>query len=340
MHWIATYTKGIAAIAAGGDATEFSYRTSIENMLKVAAEEFGIAVGVLQEPSRIQNSGAPDFRITAKGGGVIGYLECKNPGENLQKLLGKAQLQKYRALSGNILLTDSWRWLLLRDGKKIGDAVLTESPHRQAKDQFTDLLHAFMAAEAEQIGDAERLAEALARRCALLREGLETHAGDDPAKSRLHGLLKAFQTALDTELDFAKFADAFAQTLVYSLLLAKLKAPVGGKLDLYDINRYIPANFAVIREITAFLQVLRDHEYRHIDWVVDDILAVINTMDAAAVGESMSYRNGGKGFQDADDPYIYFYENFLAAYDARTARTARRLLHPAAGGQIHRPRSG
>ena len=103
---------------------------------------------------------------------------------------------------------------------------------------------------------------------------------------------------------------------MYSLLLAKLKAPVGGKLDLYDINRYIPANFAVIREITAFLQVLRDHEYQHIDWVVDDILAVINAMDAAAVGESMSYRNGGKGFQDTDDPYIYFYENFLAAYDA------------------------
>ena len=317
MHWITTYTKTIAAIVAGGDATEFSYRTPIEIMLKTSAAEFGIVVDVLQEPSRIQNSGAPDFRITAKGGGVIGYLECKNPGENLQKLLGKAQLQKYRALSGNILLTDSWRWLLLRDGKKIGDAVLTEQSNTKTKDQFTDLLRAFMAAEAEKIGDAERLAAALARRCALLREGLETHAGDAPEKSRLHGLLKAFQTALDTELDFAKFADAFAQTLVYSLLLAKLKAPAGRKLDLYDTNRHIPANFAVIREITDFLPGLRDHEYQHIGWVVDDILAVINTMDAAAVGESMSYRNGGKGFQDADDPYIYFYENFLAAYDAR-----------------------
>ncbi len=317
MHWITTYTKTIAAIIAGGDATEFSYRTPIEIMLQTSVAEFGIVVDVLQEPSRIQNSGAPDFRITAKGGGVIGYLECKNPGENLQKLLGKAQLQKYRALSGNILLTDSWRWLLLRDGKKIGDAVLTEQSNTKTKDQFTELLRAFMAAEAEQIGDAERLAAALARRCALLREGLETHAGDAPEKSRLHGLLKAFQTALDTELDFVKFADAFAQTLVYSLLLAKLKAPIGEKLDLYTINRHIPANFAVIREITAFLQGLRDHEYQHIGWVVDDILAVINTMDAAAVGESMSYRNGGKGFQDADDPYIYFYENFLAAYDSR-----------------------
>ena len=317
MHWIATYTHSVAIIAAGGDATEFSYRTDIENMLKAAAAEFGVAADILQEPSRIKNSGAPDFRISAKGGGVIGYVECKNPGENLSKLLGKTQLEKYRALSDNILLTDSWRWYWLRDGKKIADATLTEKPNAKTKTDFADLLRAFMEVEAEKIGDAKRLASALARRCALLREGLEAHSNDDRSKSNLHGLLNAFQTALDTELSFEKFADAFAQTLVYSLLLAKLKAPAASELDLYNINRYIPANFAVIREITSFLQRLHDSEYEHIRWVVDDILAAVNNMDAAAVSESMSYRNGGKGFDDSDDPYIYFYENFLAAYDAK-----------------------
>ena len=317
MHWIATYTHSIATIAAGGDATEFSYRTDIENMLKAATAEFGVAADILQEPSRIKNSGAPDFRISAKGGGVIGYVECKNPGENLSKLLGKAQLEKYRALSDNILLTDSWRWYWLRDGKKIEDAILTEKPNTKTKTDFVNLLRAFMEVEAEKIGDAKRLASALARRCALLREGLQAHGNDDPSKSSLHGLLNAFQTALDTELSFDKFADAFAQTLVYSLLLAKLKAPAASELDLYNINRYIPANFAVIREITVFLQGLHDSEYEHIRWVVDDILAAVNNMDAAAVSESMSYRNGGKGFDDSDDPYIYFYENFLAAYDAK-----------------------
>ena len=317
MHWIATYIGGIADIAAADGTTEFSYRTAIDNMLQAAAAEFGVAADILQEPSRVKNSGAPDFRISAKGGGVIGYVECKTPGENLQKLTIKAQLEKYRALSGNILLTDSWHWLLLRDGKKIGHVVLTEKPGQKIKTDFTDLLRTFMETDAEKIGGAKRLAAALARRCAILREGLEVHADDDSAQSRLHGLLGAFRTALDTDLDFARFADAFAQTLVYSLLLAKLKAPSGTKIDLYGINRHIPANFAVIREITAFLQGLNDSEYKAIAWVVDDILAIVNTMDAAAVSESMSYRNGGKGFGDEDDPYIYFYENFLAAYDAQ-----------------------
>ena len=316
MHWISDYTKGIADIAAADGTTEFSYRTAIDNMLQAAAAEFGVAADILQEPSRVKNSGAPDFRISAEGG-VIGYVECKTPGENLQKLTIKAQLEKYRALSGNILLTDSWHWLLLRDGKKIDHVVLTENPDQKIKTDFTDLLRTFMETDAEKIGDAKRLAAALARRCAILRVGLEAHADDNPAHSRLHGLLAAHQAALDTDLDFARFADAFAQTLVYSLLLAKLKAPAGTKLDLYGINRHIPTNFAVIREITAFLQGLNDSEYEAIAWVVDDILAIVNTLDAAGVSESMSYRNGGKGFGDEDDPYIYFYENFLAAYDAK-----------------------
>ena len=317
MHWLSGYLKEITHIAADGGATEFSYRTAIDNMLRAAAGEFGIAVDILQEPSRVPHIGAPDFRISAKGGGVIGYVECKKPGDNLRKLPGAEQLQKYRALSGNILLTDAWHWALLRDGKRVSDAVLPAAPDRQTKADFADLLRAFMQAPAEKIGDAERLAEALARRCALLRGGLETHAGHPPAQSRLHSLLKDFRTALDADLRFDQFADTFAQTLVYSLLLAKLKAPAGAVLDLYDLNRHIPTNFAVIRDITTFLQDLSDPAYQGIAWVVDDILAVVNGMDAAAVGESMSYRNGGKGFDDGDDPYLYFYENFLAAYDAK-----------------------
>ena len=328
MDWISDYTKGIADIAAD-DATELSYRTPIERMLQAAQAAFGVAAAILQEPCRVKSSGAPDFRISTTGGGVIGYVECKRPGDNLQKLTTKAQLEKYRALSDNILLTDCWRFLLLRGGKKIGDACLTEKPDKKTRTAFADLLRKFMEAGAESIGNAKRLAAVLARRCALLRKGLESHERDAPEKSRLHGLLAAFRTALNTDLTFAQFADIFAQTLVYSLLLARIKAPLAAKINLYTINRYIPANFAVIRDIALFVQKLDDAEYEDIHWVVSDILAIINAMDAAAVSETMSYRNhgrGDKGFDDADDPYIYFYENFLAAYDA-TLRERRGVYY-------------
>ena len=247
-------------------------------------------------------------------------MECKKPGDNLSKSPTKAQLKKYSALSNNILLTDSWNWLLLRGGKSILSATLTKKKlSSEAHDKFTELLCAFMQSEVEKIGDAGRLAAALAGRCAILRKGLAVHESDNPRQSSLHGLLGHFQNALDSKLDFAQFADTFAQTLVYSLLLAKLKAPSDASLDLYNINRYIPANFAVIREITALLQQLNDSHYKGIAWVVDDILATINSMDAAAVSESMSYQKNGSGFDN--DPYIYFYENFLATYNAKLRKS-------------------
>ena len=316
MQWLNDYIKEIANIAKEGSATELSYRTAIENMLKATVAECDVAANILQEPSR-GKFGAPDFRVSVKGGGITGYIECKKPDANLQKLTTSAQLKKYHALSDNILLTDSWCWLLLRDGKKIKDITLTENPTAQTKKDFSEMLYIFIEAEAEKITNTERLAETLARRCAILREGLETHESDDPAQSRLHGLLKEFRTALDTELSFAQFADTFAQTVVYSSLLAKLKAPLGTTLELDTIKRHIPINFAVIRDITLFLQDLSDSQYEDIAWVVDDVLATINAMDVVAVTESMSYKNinkHSKGLDDAD-PYIYFYENFLAVYD-------------------------
>ncbi len=316
MHWLSDYIKQIHGIANTGDDTEFSYRTSIDNMLKAAANDSQLNIDILQEPARTQNIGAPDFRVSAKGG-IIGYVECKKPGTNLNKLLGKTQMQKYRNLSANLLLTDAHRWMLLRDGAVIHDITLVQKLTAKQKEHFSELLNIFMTAEAEKVGNAKRLAEVLAQRCALLRSALKAFANDEPAQSRLHSLLEDFRNALDSELRFEEFANIFAQTLVYSLLLAKLKAAEGARIDLYNINRHIPGNFALIRDIATFFQNLDEHKYCSLKWVLDDILAIINNMDAAAVGETMTYRKTNKAFSDKDDPYIYFYETFLATYDAK-----------------------
>ena len=316
MHWLSDYIKQIHAIANTGDDTEFSYRTPIDNMLKAAANDSQLNIDILQEPARTQNIGAPDFRVSAKGG-IIGYVECKKPGTNLHKLLGKTQMQKYRNLSANLLLTDAHRWMLLRDGAVIHDITLVSKLTAKQKEHFSELLNIFMTAETEKVGNAKRLAKVLAQRCALLRSALKACANDEPAQSRLHSLLKDFRNALDSELRFEEFANIFAQTLVYSLLLAKLKAAEGARIDLYNINRHIPSNFALIRNVAIFFQELDDPKYDKLKWVLDDILAIINNLDTAAVGETMTYRKTNKAFSDKDDPYIYFYETFLATYDAK-----------------------
>ena len=115
-----------------------------------------------------------------------------------------------------------------------------------------------------------------------------------------------------------QFSDAFAQTTVYALLMAKLRAGEGKKLDLFSVERYIPQTFALIRELSGFLRELENTEYGKLRWIVEDILAIVNNMDVAAVIETMSYTQK-TGATDGDDPFLYFYEDFLAAYKRQIA---------------------
>lgn len=317
MDWLSRYVAEVGGVRAVGGDTELTYRTPIERMLEEAAAAFGASADIRQEPGRIKSIGAPDFLIAAKGGGVIGYVECKKPGADLHKETTKAQVERYRALSDNILLTDSFRWLHLRGGRVAADVQLPMTkPGGQKREEMSALLRAFLTAEAGRVSDSKQLAAALAYRCAVLRKGLLNHEGKK--ESRLYKLLGEFKEALDRDLDYARFADIFAQTLVYSLLMAKLNAGDGEQLELDTARRHIPENFAVIRQITSFLPDMDDAAYKGIRWIVGDILAIINGMDKAAIAESMSYK---KGARDGDDPYINFYEDFLAEYDAKLRKS-------------------
>ena len=312
MHWLNTYLKTIASIRQTGTDTELSYRTAIHNMLHAAAGNTDTAaLKILHEPQR-QQGNAPDFRITDDFDAIIGYVECKRPGANLSALIKSDQINRYVGLSPNIILTDGWRWILIREGKTTAEVTLSTTIDNQTKDRFSQLLATFFNAQAEQIGDAKRLAKALAVRCQILQADLCDNIADD--NSKLRGLFDAFKKFIYHDMQAAQFADAFAQTTVYSLLMARLQAGVGEKLDLFSVQKYIPQTFSLIRELSGFLVELERQEYRGLAWIVNDILTIVNNMDVAAVVETMSDTQK-TGMVDSDDPFFYFYENFLAAYD-------------------------
>ena len=307
---IKNYFREVSAVKKQRGATEFSYRTPLENLLRTLSPK---GFSVVQEPSRVGGVGAPDFRVSGAGGAVVGYVECKKPGENLDDLIRGEQIKKYQNLSPNILLTDYQHFILLRNG---AEADRT-SPREKTK--VGELLRRFFAAEPHKIGDAKTLAYALAERCRWLRMPLRKSLENN--QSRLRGLFASFKETIYRDIDEAAFADALAQILVYGLLMAKLNMKNGGLLELHTVAHHIPKNFGLLREVTGFLSELEDSGRSQngdeggeakIKYLIDDILAVINHMDAAAVTESLSY---SKGRASDDDPYLHFYENFLAAYN-------------------------
>ncbi|MFP6243391.1 type ISP restriction/modification enzyme, partial [Helicobacter pylori] len=107
------------------------------------------------------------------------------------------------------------------------------------------------------------------------------------------------------ELSFEDFSDAFAQTLTYSLFLAKLNHPFE-KINLDNVRSSIPKNFAVIREMADFLKKL--DEIEEIQWLLNEILSSINHVDMDSILKDLN---------DDKDPYLHFYETFLSAYDPK-----------------------
>jgi hypothetical protein len=78
--------------------TEHTDRATVEALLRAFV---GVAT-VQHEPKRVADKGAPDFKIT-KAGQILGYLETKTIGENLDRVLKSHQNARYKSLSQNIV---------------------------------------------------------------------------------------------------------------------------------------------------------------------------------------------------------------------------------------------
>ena len=335
--FIREYAESLAAIPPA--ATEISYRSAQEKLLRDAAaalaaeNEIGESFEILNEPQRESGAGAPDFRVAARGHGVVGYVESKAPGAHLESIARGAQMEKYRGLSENIVLTDTRVFLLLREGRIIASANLfgPDAPPRlplapdlakQDRDDLRRLLKRFLRYPPSALADAERLAVYLAAPCRDLRDGLAAILSNPTIKAtRLRGLLQEFRRCVTDKLSAEQFADVFAQTLVYGLFMARLNAPSGEQIDFHS-QRHIPQNFALVSELVDFLPELQKPDYESIRWIGEDILSIARAIDVAEIKRSLSFGDEGSD----SDPYVYFYERFLAKYDPKL-RQARGVYY-------------
>ena len=308
------------------DITEHSHRPALKELMESLA---GAKVKILHEPKREGKFGSPDFKITHTES-IIGYVENKKIEENLDKTIKSDQIKKYQSLSDNILLTNYIDWIWMKEGKiqqRETLCFLTDIENKRAKldkskvDAVEKLIKSFLSQAPKEIGDAKKLAEALAIRAKLLKDFLldELKRQEvEHTEGRLYQLYETFKTFVFHELTVDEFSDAFAQNLVYGLFLAKLNADVH-TVNLYNAKKYIPASFELIKELVNFLDELDNEEYRETRWIVEEVLTIMNNLDLRAIQETLSFTKKRK---DSDniiikDPYVYFYEDFLAAYDKK-----------------------
>ena len=322
------------------ESTEHTLRGALETLLNTLAAEENSNVTVLHEPKRAKTKlGAPDFKIKLHEA-TVGYLETKPLGANLDAVLQSAQIAKYKRLSGNLILTDYLEWIWLRDGAIIQRETLcypSDAGNRKARldldkaEKVATLLTGFLSVPPAKLGNTNTLSRALAVRCHDLRdfllEELERQE-QEQQEGRLYGLYAVFKQEVFQALTLKEFSDAFAQTLGYGLFLAKLNAGEPTAVTLDNAKRYIPTNFALLRELVDFLDELDQAAYRGIRWLVEEILSIMNTLDLTAIHEDLAFSKRSGRFPAtpddrqlfAKDPYVYFYEDFLKAYDKDTRK--------------------
>jgi predicted helicase len=317
---IQDYLKKIADTTAQGDAREESYYAHLASFIESFAESIGrkkIQITILPKKTE---AGNPDFRIWDGQQSIVGYIEAKKPGDNLDVVENGDQLKRYRGVFPNLILTDFYEFRLYRNGQLIDKTFigrpfiakkLKTVPPVENEEKFLALLNKYFSFTLPKIFTAESLASELAKRTRFLRDEVVTIELEEEkqGKGPLYGFYTAFKRYLIADLKEDGFADIYSQTITYGLFAARTRA--NGKFNRKLAFDLIPQTIGILRDVFQFISLgkkLPDS----MAVFIDDIAEVLNAADVSNILHE--YYRKGKG----EDPIVHFYETFLNIYDPAT----------------------
>lgn len=318
MEPLKEYLKRIESALTTGRATEHTYRSILEALI----ESMAAGVQVINEPKRIA-CGAPDL-IVMRRETPLGYIEAKDVGESLDRAEASEQLERYLEGLGNLILTDylEFRWYvrgehrltarLAKEGR--GGKLRVE---KSGEAEVTQLLTAFLNAEAPTVASAKELAKRMAAIAQLIRDtirrALDAEDVTDDRPDPLHDQMQGFREVLLHDLTEEQFADMYAQTICYGLFAARCSARGGAPFNREQAAYRLPKTNPFLRKM--FTHIAGPELDERIAWAVDDLADLLNHTDIAGILKDFGRRTR------REDPVVHFYETFLAAYDPRLRET-------------------
>ena len=232
----------------------------------------------------------------------------------------REQFKRFSSIP-NILYSDGNEWALYRSGKRVGKVVrlsgdVAADGGKAAASQDAEALEAILQdfllwepiipfSKTGKI-DFKGFAELLAPLCRMLRDDVTDALKD--ADSPLVRLAEDWRHLLFPEASDEQFADAYAQTAAFALLLGRSEG--ADPLTLKTAEAALAGQHSLL---SRALQVLTDPGGRaEIAASLDLLLRVIAIVPPDTLGGSQ-------------DPWLYFYEDFLAAYDPKLRKDAESI---------------
>ena len=290
---------------------EDQLKSPVGELMREIGEVAGLEVGWRSEVHADDLVGRPDLGVTVSRL-LTGHIELKRPGmgANPDRFTGsnRAQWKRFQALP-NLIYTDGQEWSLYRNGELVSNVRISdnlvdggaESLDTSALTGLDRLCRNFLHWEPVVPHTSEHLAAFLAPLARLLRE--EVHTVLERENTALNRLAEEWRDLLFPDADDAQFADAYAQTLTYALLLARFEGAE-------SLNRAIAVDI-LSRQHGLLAQALNLLE---VDSVREELRMPIELLERSisAVDSKLISTEG--------DPWLYFYEHFLSAYDPRLRR--------------------
>lgn len=315
LQTLETFAEALTAKFAlpGSASPEDQLKPLVADLLKSAGAAYGKTVETRTETHLSDHKVRPDIAIYV-GGLICGYIELKAPGfgADAPKLKGEHNKKQWEKLKGlpNLIYTDGREWSLYRTGERLdgqpivrlhddptekGKAATTQADAEALERLFRDFLGWKPAVPHNPSG----LAKYLAPLSRFLRSEVEIALG---LTGSAVGLLAVeWRQFFFPDSDDAKFADAYAQTVTYAMLLARLSG--AAKLDPAEAAKILDQNNGLLARTL-------------------ELLGHPDARKELAVGFEMLQRslealNPHDFLKSKPDLWLYFYEDFLAAYDPK-----------------------
>lgn len=309
MSIISEFIARVQAVYKTGAATEHSYRSAIEQLISSLNE----SVIALNEPKR-EACGAPDF-IIQRGDIAVGHIEAKDLGLSLDKLneINKAQQIRYVNALPNLIYTNCLDWQFYRDGKLLTKISIGQLDNGIQPDpaQFASLEHLlrdFAVQRPQTIKSPKVLAEMMAGKATLIKDVLHNAlVADEQQESSLSNQYQAFREHLIHDISPEDFADIYAETIAYGMFAARLHDQSLENFSRQEALDLLPKTNPFLRSLFSYVAGA-DLDDR-IRWLIDDLAAVFQAANVSSLLEGFGSLTGRQ------DPFLHFYETFLAAYN-------------------------
>ena len=266
----------------------------------------------------------PDFGVRVRHL-ITGHVELKAPGTSLDPdTYGKSthngvQWQRLKNIP-NLLHTNGTEWRLWRYGEMVTESparfhtadITTHRGHADFTANFEGMLRAFLTWEPTPIFTVNKLVTTIAPLASLLREDVLTALKEErrlqkqteaPLLSPFLGLKDDWQAMLYPRSKDDEFADGFAQTVVFSLVIALSEGQDLSGKNITDIAQELRGKHTLLG--------------RSLDLLTEHIENSATSTTIETITRALSATQWERISQGRSDIYLHLYEHFLTLYDAQ-----------------------